>query len=175
MNQKEPGPHFASAQMLKDWTPETNVRRIGNIVDSKRVSTTLKLGTPPIVARVVSCVFWLRSNLSKLRLQGGKESPVCPSCKMRRDSGEFLAFPNPTGTLLSEAHSSSPQLSCVKVFVPHAKWPRQWGTSCVPESHWHAAFRSSCFQPPTIVCQGFCHVQDRMLPGNRMMNSLFKN
>ena len=101
----------------------------------------------------------------KLRLQGGKESPVCPSCKMRRDSGEFLAFPNPTGTQLSEAHFSSPQLSCVKVFVPHVKWP----------THWHAVFRSSFFQPPTIVCQGFCHVQDRMLLGNRMMNSLFKN
>ena len=114
------------------------------------------LGTPPIVARVISCVFWLRSNLSKLRLQGGKESPVCPSCKMRRDSGELLAFPNPTGTLLSEAHFYSPQLSCVKDFVAHVKWPRQWGISCIPESHWHAAFRSSFLQPPTIVCQGFC-------------------
>ena len=53
--------------------------------------------------------------------------------------------------------------------------PRQWGISCVPESQWHAAFRSSFLQPPTIVCQGFCHVQDCMLPGNRMMNSLFKS
>ena len=94
---------------------------------------------------------------------------------MRRDSGEFLAFPNLTGTLLSEAHFYSPQLSCVKDFVPHVKWPRQWGISCIPESHWHAAFRSSFFQPPTIVCQRFCHVQDCMLPGNRMMNSLFNS
>ena len=102
-----------------------------------------ELGTPPTVARVISCVFRLRSTLSKLRLQGGKESTVFPSCKMRRDSGEFLAFPNPTGTLLSEAHFSSPQLSRFKDFVPSVKWPRQWGTSCVPELHRHAASRSS--------------------------------
>ena len=119
------------------------------------------LGTPPIVARVISCVFWLRSNLSKLRLQGDKESPVCPSCKMRRDSGAFLAFPNLTGTLLSEAHFSSPQLSCVKDFVPDkmAETVGNFLRSRIPLAR-------SFFQPPTIVCQGLCQVQDCMLPGN---------
>ena len=58
-------------------------------------------------------------------ITGGQGEPRLSLMYNAPRQWEFLAFPNLTGTLLSEAHFSSPQLSCVKDFVPHVKWPRQ--------------------------------------------------
>ena len=129
-------------------TSPENIGLLWMLCQLLRHTTTSRYTAHSSPCNIVS--FWLRSNLSKLRLQGDKESAVCPSCKMRRDSGEFLAFLNLTGTLLSEAHFSSPQLSC-QGFVPHVKWPKQWGIYCVPESHWHAQFSS-----PQLSCVKDC-------------------
>ena len=67
---------------------------------------TARVHRPQFPCNIVCFLLW--GNLSKPRLHGGKESTVCSPCEMRRVSGDFLAFPNPIGTLLSKAAVPAP-------------------------------------------------------------------
>ena len=98
---------FFLSPVLEDGAPT----KIDERKKGAKSYSNLKLGTRPVVARVISR-FLASEQPVQAAITGGKESTVCPLCEMLRASGELFAFP--LARCFQKLIFFSPQLSSVK-------------------------------------------------------------